>query len=352
MTDRTALMDVRDLQVSYRVGQGRRLHAVDGVDLTVAEGEVLCIVGESGSGKSTIGKAVLGLIPASGGAIDFDGIDMTTLRGRALRRLRARMQMIFQDPYASLDPRMTVGEIIAEPLAIHSRGGSVHHRERLLTAMRDVGLMPALVDSYPHELSGGQRQRVGIARALILEPALVVADEPVAALDVSIQAQVVNLLQDLQRSRKLTLIVISHDLAVVRHLADRVAVMYSGRIVEYGDRESIYEHPAHPYTRALLSAAPIPDPAVERERERIVLEGEPPSPFARPDGCRFSSRCPLRAALGNPDICAHEDPRLTPVVERPDHTAACHFIESDRGEAARGRASVHHHPHDQGENRE
>ncbi|MFC4243816.1 ABC transporter ATP-binding protein [Gryllotalpicola reticulitermitis] len=343
------LMDVRHLHVSYRARRGQRLLAVDGVDLAVGEGDVLCIVGESGSGKSTVGKAMLGLIPASGGEIGFDGMDLTTMGSRALRKLRSRMQMIFQDPYASLDPRMTIGEIIAEPLTIHHGGSLRRHRERVLGAMRDVGLVPTLIDSYAHELSGGQRQRVGIARALILEPALIIADEPVAALDVSIQAQVVNLLQDLQRTRRLTMIVISHDLAVVRHLADRVAVMYSGRIVEYGDRVSIYEHPSHPYTQALLSAAPIPVPEIERSRERIVLEGEPPSPFSRPEGCRFSSRCPLRAALGNPEICATDDPMLLDVGDSADHTAACHFTRFAPTEVDGDIASLRLHPHDKGE---
>lgn len=325
MSAASALLEVSDLSVTFRGGGGRHVLAVDGVDLSVGRGEVLCVVGESGSGKSTLGKAILRLVSTSAGSIVFDGQELTRLSGRRLRRLRGRMQMVFQDPHASLDPRMTVGELLAEPLAIHRSGGLRRRRGLIRGALRDVGLPAETIDSYAHELSGGQRQRVGIARALILEPALLVADEPVAALDVSIQAQVVNLLKDLQESRELTLLVISHDLAVVRHLADRVAVMYSGRIVEAGGRDDIYRHPAHPYTRALLSAAPVPVPEIERSRKRIVLEGDPPSPFARPAGCRFSSRCPLRAALGNPEICTREDPQLRPMGGRGAHQAACHF---------------------------
>jgi oligopeptide/dipeptide ABC transporter ATP-binding protein len=320
------IFDIRDLSVGY--GPGRHgVRVIDGLDLSITRGEVLCLVGESGSGKSTLGKALLRLIPSHSSGLVFDGTDLSQIGSRQLRRLRARMQIIFQDPYATLDPRMTVRELLSEPLEIH---GNVPRRQRaevITRALSDVSIPSSMLGSYPHELSGGQRQRVAIARSLILDPELVVADEIVASLDVSIQAQIINMLTDLQRARQLTLLFISHDLAVVRQLADRVAVLYSGKLVELGDRHDIYERPAHPYTQALLSAAPIPDPRAERQRKRIVLQGDPPSPHQRMNGCRFASRCFLRGELGNPEACTTVAPPLESVGGAGGHQVACHFAD-------------------------
>jgi oligopeptide/dipeptide ABC transporter ATP-binding protein len=344
--DEDVIFSIRNLSVGYGAGK-RGVRVIDGLDMSIARGEVLCLVGESGSGKSTLGKAILRLIPSDSSGLVFDGTDLSQIRGQQLRRLRSRMQIIFQDPYATLDPRMTVRELLSEPLEIHKSVPKRQRAEVIERALSDVSIPSSMLGSYPHELSGGQRQRVGIARALILDPELVVADEIVASLDVSIQAQIINMLTDLQRARQLTLLFISHDLAVVRQLADRVAVLYSGHLVEIGDRHDIYERPAHPYTRALLSAAPIPDPRAERERKRIVLQGDPPSPHHRIDGCRFASRCFLRAELGNPEICTTASPRLEPVGSAEGHRVACHFADGAKPPPALRGAHGHANNNDQ-----
>jgi oligopeptide/dipeptide ABC transporter ATP-binding protein len=291
----------------------------------VLPGQSVGIVGESGSGKTTLGRAVVGLARPTGGTIRFGGTDVWSVDGEDLRRLRRRIQMVFQDPYASLDPRMTVGASIAEPLDIHRVGTRSERRGRVAELLELVGLRPRIAARYPHELSGGQRQRIGVARALSLDPDLVVADEPVSALDVSIQAQIVNLLQELQRRLGLTSILIAHDLAVVRQVSDAIAVMYLGRIVEWASAADLYREPLHPYTVALLSAVPIPDPVVEATRERIVLRGDVPSPAAPPPGCPFHTRCWLREKLGNPEECSSEVPLLREL--RSGHRVACHFAE-------------------------
>ena len=315
-----SLLQVEDLTVHFPVRGSRDVvRAVDGVSFSVERGETLGLVGESGCGKSTTGLALLRLIEATGGSIRVDGTDVRGLRRGELRRLRRRMAMVFQDPYASLDPRHTAGHSVAEPLQVHGLHPGAARRRRLTELFELVGLNPDLLDRHPHELSGGQRQRVGIARALAVEPDLIVLDEPIASLDVSVQAQVMNLLRRLQRELGLTYLFIAHDLAAVQHVSDRVAVMYLGRIVETGPRDVIYGDPAHPYTRALLSAVPVPDPVRERARERVVLTGDVPSPVHPPSGCRFRTRCP-HAFEPCPDV----DPRLQ-VVGDPARTAACHL---------------------------
>ena len=300
---------------------GLAVRAVDGVDLTIRRGETLGLVGESGCGKSTLARLVTGLLPVTAGSIVFDGDDVTRLRGGRLRRVRRKMQMIFQDPFASLDPRMTVGDILQEPLDNFSVGSVRERRRRVQELLRLVGLNPNFTNRYPHEFSGGQRQRIGIARALAVNPSFIVCDEPVSALDVSIQAQIINLLQDLQREFKLTYLFIAHDLAVVRHLSDRIAVMYLGKVVETADRNDIYDRPQHPYTKALLSSIPVPDPRVEAERAPILLKGEIPSPVNPPSGCRFHPRCPIARV---PGVCSTTQPLLAPHGAR-DQEAACHF---------------------------
>ncbi|HLI28165.1 MAG TPA: ABC transporter ATP-binding protein [Chloroflexota bacterium] len=294
------------------------VHAVDDVSFHIRRGETLGLVGESGCGKSTTGRAILQLYRPTAGEVLLEGEDLTRLKGDRLRRMRRRMQMIFQDPYASLNPRMTVGSIIAEPLEIHGLARGKAKQERVAELLRLVNLNPYFANRYPHEFSGGQRQRIGIARALAVEPQFIICDEPISALDVSIQAQIINLLEELQAQFGLTYLFIAHDLSVVRHISDRVAVMYVGKIVEIADRNELYEHPLHPYTQALLSAVPVPDPRVEKRRQRIILTGDPPSPVNPPPACRFHPRCPYVQ-----DLCREQEPPLQEV--RPGHWVACHF---------------------------
>ena len=295
------LVNVQNLKMYFPVTAGlifqRKIadvKAVDGIDIQIKKGETLGLVGESGCGKSTTGRAILQLYKPTAGTVSFGGTELTKLGSGDMRRMRRRMQMIFQDPYASLNPRMSIGAIIGEPLTIHglSKGGRAR-KDRIQDLMRVVGLNPYYANRYPHEFSGGQRQRIGIARALAVSPDFIVADEPVSALDVSIQAQIINLMEDLQQQFGLTYLFIAHDLSVVRHISDRVGVMYLGRMMELADRNELYENPLHPYTKALLSAVPVPDPAVERTRERIILTGDVPSPLRPPPGCVFSTRCPI-----------------------------------------------------------
>ena len=323
-----ALLEVEGLKKYFRVSrrQGLRtlretVHAVDGVDLTIGPGETLGLVGESGCGKSTAGRAILRLIEPTEGAIRLGGVDVRGLRGEALRKLRRKVSLVFQDPFAALDPRMLVGEIVAEPLLAHgmtNKGGSIQRARELLQI---VGLRPEFVSRYPHEFSGGQRQRIGIARAIATDPQLLILDEPISALDLSIRAQILNLLEELQSSRGLSYLFIAHDLSVVRHVCDRVAVMYLGIIVEQGSSDAVFRDPKHPYTQALLASVPIADPAVRRKR--VLLEGDLPSPVHLPSGCRFRTRCPLAA-----EICAKEVPPLRDLGQ--GRLTACHFASPDR----------------------
>ena len=320
-----ALLTVQELAVHFPVAVGgllrRRyllLKAVDGVSFELRSGETLGIVGESGCGKSTLGRAVLRLIEPSAGRVVWLGDDLGALDAEALRRHRRTMQIVFQDPLASLNPRMTIGDIIAEPLVTHEPGlGKAEVRARVKDMLAETGLSPQMINRYPHEFSGGQCQRIGIARAMILRPKLIVCDEPVSALDVSIQAQIVNLLMRLQREFGLSLLFISHDLSVVRHISHRILVLYLGRMMELADRDALYRAPKHPYTKALISAAPIPDPRLERQKQRIVLAGDLPSPLAPPSGCVFRTRCPLAI-----ELCAREVPRIEQIA--PGHQVACH----------------------------
>jgi oligopeptide/dipeptide ABC transporter ATP-binding protein len=320
--DSRYILDVRNLVKHFPVGGGlfgtpAVVKAVDGVSFAIRRGETLGLVGESGCGKTTTGRCILQLETPTSGQIIFEGRDLTTASPAELRQVRRRMQVIFQDPYSSLNPRMTVGQIIAEPLAVHRIvPGRRARQARVKELLQHAGLLPKMAARYPHELSGGQRQRVGIARALAMEPSLIICDEPVSALDVSIQAQIINLLEDLQAEFVLTYLFVAHDLSVVRHISDRVAVMYLGKIVEITDWKSLYEDPQHPYTKALLSAVPIPDPLVEDDRVRMVLGGEVPSPVNPPSGCVFHPRCPIAI-----DECRKVIPELREI--RPEHRAAC-----------------------------
>ena len=323
--DPYVLLDVRGLQMHFPVNKGvifqsrmGEIKAVDGVSFQIIRGETLGLVGESGCGKTTIGRCILQLLKPTGGEVRFRGEDLTQLSGKEMRALRKELQVIFQDPYGSLNPRMTVGAIVEEPLIIHKIGDRDERKNRVQELFEVVGLNPNMMDRYPYEFSGGQRQRIGIARALAVNPTLIVCDEPVSALDVSIQAQVINLLRSLQERFDLTYLFIAHDLSVVRHISDRVAVMYLGKIVEITGRDELYQDPKHPYTRALLSAVPIPDPVVEASRERIILTGDVPSPIDPPKGCSFHPRCPFAM-----DVCRE----ITPLLKRTSqgHSVACHL---------------------------
>ena len=322
------LVDVRDLKMHFPLTRGiifqkviGHVRAVDGVSFSIEKGQTLGLVGESGSGKTTIGRTIVRLYKPTTGQILFGDTDLAKLGGEELRQIRRRVQMVFQDPYASLNPRYTIGSLIAEPMNIYDIGSSNEIREKTAELLSVVGLRAEYIDRYPHEFSGGQRQRIAVARALAINPEFIVLDEPVSALDVSVRAQVLNLLQRLQKQFDLTYLFVSHDLSVVRHVADRIAVMYLGKIVELADRDELYAAPKHPYTQALLSAVPIPDPKVEKRRQRVILSGDLPSPINIPSGCRFHTRCPMAQ-----QICREVEPAFE-AKEGREHYAACHFSE-------------------------
>ena len=322
------LVQVEDLQVHFPINRGiiiqrqvGAVKAVDGISFDIRRGETLGLVGESGCGKSTTGRGILQLHRPTGGKVFFDGRNLCALKGERLRQMRRRMQMIFQDPYASLNPRMTVGNIVGEPLEVHGLASGKALKERVAELLEIVGLNAYFVNRYPHEFSGGQRQRIGVARALAVNPDFIVCDEPISALDVSIQAQIINLLEDLQAQFHLTYLFIAHDLSVVRHISDRVAVMYLGKIVELTDRAELYDNPLHPYTQALLSAVPIPDPEIEEKRQRIILAGDVPDPSNPPQGCNFQTRCPVRI----PGKCDVAEPEFRDLGQ--GHWAACFRAE-------------------------
>jgi oligopeptide transport system ATP-binding protein len=336
MAEQEILLNVKDLKVYFPVTRGIVLErkvadikAVDDISFYIRKGETLGLVGESGCGKTTTGRAILQLNRVTAGTIEFwdderdEYLDLTTLKGEELRRVRRRIQIIFQDPYGSLNPRMSCGGIVGEPLKIHNLARGKEYDERVEELLTIVGLHPYFASRYPHEFSGGQRQRIGIARALASNPSFVVCDEPISALDVSIQAQIINLLEELQERFGLTYLFIAHDLAVVRHISDRIVVMYLGKVAEIADRTALYENPLHPYTKALLSAVPIPDPSIETKRERIILQGDVPSPLRPPPGCVFNTRCPIAI-----DVCREEIPELRNIGgEGPDeHWIACHRV--------------------------
>lgn len=320
------LLRVDNLMMHFPIRRGvfqrqvGAVRAVDGISFEVQRGETLGLVGESGCGKSTTGRTILQLYKPTAGDVNFDGVNLVTLKGEQMRQMRRKIQMIFQDPYASLNPRMTVGQLVGEPLMVHNVATGSEINERVAHLLELVKLNPAFATRYPHEFSGGQRQRIGVARALALQPSFVICDEPISALDVSIQAQVVNLLEELQEQFNLTYLFIAHDLSMVKHISDRIAVMYLGVIVELATRDELHAKPLHPYTQALLSAVPIPDPIADAKRERIILKGDVPSPANPPSGCRFRTRCPIAEA-----ICAESRPDFREI--RPGHFVACFFAE-------------------------
>jgi oligopeptide transport system ATP-binding protein len=327
MSEKSVLVQVQNLKKYFPITRGivvqrqvGAIKAVDGITFNIYQGETLGLVGESGCGKSTTGRTILQLYRPTAGDVRFEDESLVEMKGEQLRRQRRRMQMIFQDPYASLNPRMTVGSIVGEPLEVHNVAAGKERQERVQELLELVGLNPYFVNRYPHEFSGGQRQRIGVARALALNPEFIVCDEPISALDVSIQAQVVNLLEDLQEQLGLTYLFIAHDLSMVRHISDRVAVMYLGKIVELTDRDTLYANPRHPYTEALLSAVPIPDPEVEERRRRIILEGDVPSPANPPLGCNFNTRCPKVM-----QVCYEQEPEFIEIA--PGHWCACHLVQ-------------------------
>ena len=326
LNNHETLLHVEDLKMHFPIYRGvfqrqvGAVRAVDGVSFDVKRGETLGLVGESGCGKSTTGRTILQLYKPTAGNVEFDGVNLVTLKGEQMRQMRRRMQMIFQDPYASLNPRMTVAQLVGEPLIVHSVATGAEITERVQHLLELVNLNPAFASRYPHEFSGGQRQRIGVARALALQPSFIICDEPISALDVSIQAQVVNLLEELQEQFNLTYLFIAHDLSMVKHISDRVAVMYLGVIVELATRDELYAKPLHPYTQALLSAVPIPDPVADAKRQRTILQGDVPSPANTPSGCRFRTRCPIAEA-----VCAETRPEFREI--RPGHFVACFFAE-------------------------
>lgn len=332
MTQSDPILSIENLSVRFPISGGfirkpnRFVHAVNDVSFTIQRGETLGLVGESGSGKTTVGRAIVRVNEPYKGSISLDGKELIGLSISEMRPLRRRVQMVFQDPYSSLDPRQSVRQILTEPLKTHNLPLTTANGDRVEELLRIVGLDPGFASRYPHQFSGGQRQRVGIARALAVEPQLIVCDEPISALDVSIQAQVVNLLESLKATMGIAYLFIAHDLAVVRHISDRVAVMYLGSIVELAPSDEIYENPKHPYTAALLSAVPVPDSKIERARNRTILKGDIPSPTDIPTGCAFNTRCPLSEKLGSPEICGKERPPLRPFsIEKPLHLVSCHF---------------------------